>query len=339
MRQVWIPRPGPPEVLELRESADPDPRPGDVRVRVETAGVSWGDVAGRLGLYRQMPSPPLVPGFEVAGRIDAVGDGVASKWIGRDVLGLTRYGGYADVVCTPAFRVAPRPAGMSPQEGAALPVNYLTAYLIVERMGGLKADETVLVHGAGGGVGTACVQLARRIGARVIGTASAAKHDFLKSAGVDVCIDYTREDFEERVREVTDGRGVELVLDPRGGISLRKSCRCLAPTGRLGMFGMSDVAKRKARGWRGALRAAWAPRLRFTPPALMRGSFGVFGINLGNLWEESERVARWMQTLLGYYAEGSIRPIIARSFPLAEAAAAHHYIEERHNIGKVLLVP
>ena len=169
MRQVWIPRPGPPEVLELRECADPDPGPGDVRIRVEAAGVSFGDVAGRLGIYRQMPPPPLVPGFEVAGRIDAVGDEVPPDWIGRDVLGLTQYGGYADTVCTPEFRVQPRPAGMTAQEGAALPVNYLTAYLLVERMGGLRADETVLIHGAGGGVGTACVQVARRIGARVIG--------------------------------------------------------------------------------------------------------------------------------------------------------------------------
>jgi len=338
MRQVWIPRPGPPEVLELRESADPEPGPGDVRVRVEAAGVNYGDIVGRLGLYRDMP-PPLVPGYEVAGRIDAVGGEVSSEWIGRDVLALTHYGGYSDVVCTPAFRVQPRPAGMSALEGAALPINYLTAYLMVERMGGLKADETVLIHGAGGGVGTACVQLARRIGARVIGTASTGKHDFLKSSGVDVCIDYTREDFEERVREATGGRGVELVLDSRGGKSLRKSCRCLAPTGRLGVFGMSEVATRKARGWLGALRAAWSPRLRFTPPALMKGTFGVFGVNLGNLWDESDRVSRWSRTLLGYYEEGSIRPVISRSFPLGDAAAAHHYIEERHNIGKVLLLP
>lgn len=340
MRQVWIPRPGPPEVLEVREAPDPEPAAGEVRIRAEACGVNLGDVMGRQGVYRGFPELPVVPGYEVGGRVDAVGPGVSRAWLGRDVLALTRLGGYADVVCTPETRVQERPEGMDAREGAAFPVNYLTAHLLVERMGGLRADETVLIHGAGGGVGLAAVQLARRIGARIIGTASGAKHDFLKSCGVDFCIDYTSEDFERRVRQYTAGRGVELVLDPVGGRSFAKSCRCLAATGRMGMYGMSGVAQRKTSSWWGVLKANWAtPWLRFTPPALMHRTVGVFGVDMGSLWGEAERVGRWWRILLDYWRQGSVRPVVYATYPLAHADEAHHCLEDRRNVGKVLLAP
>ena len=222
MRQIWIPRAGPPEVLEIREAPDPQPGPGQVRIRVEAAGINFADIMGRMGLYPDLPPMPVVVGYEVAGRVDAAGSGARGDWVGRDVLAMTRFGGYSDTLCAPESQVFERPSEMDARRGAALPVNYLTAYQLIEVMGGLRAGETMLVHSAGGGVGIAAIQLAQRIGARVIGTASASKHDFLKSLGVDHCIDYTREDFEARVREITDGRGVELILDAVGGASFRK---------------------------------------------------------------------------------------------------------------------
>jgi NADPH:quinone reductase-like Zn-dependent oxidoreductase len=229
---------------------------------------------------------------------------------------------------------------MTAEEGAALPVNYLTAYQLLEVMGGLRAGETLLVHSAGGGVGIAAVQIARRIGARIIGTASAAKHDFLESIGVDHCVDYRSEDFETRVREITRGRGVELAIDAVGGSSFKKSFRSLAPTGRLGMFGVSAVVTGKKRSIPGLLRTALAtPWLQFTPSALMRGNKGVFGVSLGDLWEEMDRVWRWMEQLIAYYEEGDIRPVVAASFPFERAAEAHHYLQDRKNLGKVLLAP
>jgi NADPH:quinone reductase-like Zn-dependent oxidoreductase len=340
MRQIWIPKAGPPEVLELREAPDPIPRRGEARIRVEAAGVNFADIMGRLGLYPDLPPMPVVVGYEVAGRVDAIGDGVPSDWVGRDVLAMTRFGGYSDVLCVPESQVLVRPEGMSAAEGAALPVNYLTAYQLIEVMGGLRAGETMLVHSAGGGVGIAAIQLARHLGARTIGTASAGKHDYLKGIGLDHAIDYTREDFEARVREITEGRGVELVLDAVGGKSFKKSYRALAPTGRLGMFGFSAAATGKTRSWLSFLRAAaQMPWLQFTPLALMNQNKGVFGVNVGHLWNEIDRINRWMEALLGYYREGAIRPVVATSFPFAEAAAAHHYIQDRKNVGKVLLVP
>jgi NADPH:quinone reductase-like Zn-dependent oxidoreductase len=340
MRQIWIPRAGPPRVLELREAPDPRPGRGQVRVRVEAAGVNFADLMGRMGLYPDLPKMPVVPGYEIAGRIDAVGEGVGLSCIGWDVLALTRFGGYSDAVCLPESQVFARPPGMTAAEGAALPVNYLTAHQLLVVMGGLRAGETVLVHGAGGGVGIAAVQIARRIGARVIGTASAAKHDALKSLGVDDCIDYTKEDFVKRVRELTHGRGVELAIDPLGGRSFAKSFAALAPTGRLGVFGMQVATRGKRLRRLRALAALLAtPWLRFHPLRLMDLNRGVFGVNLGHLWEEQDRVARWTEALLEQYRDGVLRPVIAASFPFERAAEAHQYLQDRRNVGKVLLVP
>jgi len=340
MRQIWIPKAGPPEVLALREARDPLPVRGQVRIRVEAAGVNFADIMGRLGLYPDLPKLPCVPGYEVAGRVDAVGDEVHESWVGKDVFAMTRFGGYSDVVCVPERQIFARPAGMSAYEGAALPVNYLTAYQLVIAMGGLRKSETVLVHSAGGGVGIAAIQLAKRIGATVIGTASASKHAYLRSIGCDHCIDYTREDFEARARELTQGRGVELILDAVGGASFQKGFRLLAPTGRLGMFGLSAAAVGKGPSKLRALPAALRTlTMRFSPSALIDQNKGVFGANLGHMWDEIERMSGWVEELLGWWHDGVVKPVVAQTFRFDEAAAAHHFIQDRKNTGKVLLLP
>ncbi|MDG1875680.1 MAG: medium chain dehydrogenase/reductase family protein [Mariniblastus sp.] len=340
MRQIWIPKAGPPEVLEIRESADPDPQPGEVRIRVEATGINFADIAGRIGIYQDLPPLPVVVGYEVAGKIDAVGDGVDPCWLGRDVLALTRFGGYSDVTCTPLEQVFERPTGMPAEVGAALPVNFLTAYQLVVVMGGLRSGETMLVHSAGGGVGIAATQLALHRGARVIGTASTGKHSFLKSIGVSHCIDYRKDDFEKRVMEITDGAGVELVLDAVGGKSFKKSYRSLAATGRMGMFGISSAATGKTKSIVSLLKmAASMPWFKFTPPELINHNKGVFGVNLGHLWDEMERVSSWQTEILSLYQQGVINPVIDKIFSFDDVAKAHHYIQDRKNIGKVLLTP
>ncbi len=340
MRQIWIPKAGPPEVLELREAPDPDPQPGEVRIRVEATGVNFADIVGRLGIYPDLPKMPVVVGYEVAGQVDQVGDGVDASWKGRDVLAPTHFGGYSDVICVNEQQVAQRPEGMSAEIGAAIPVNYLTAYQLVCVMGGLSPGETMLVHSAGGGVGIAATQLAKHRGAKVIGTASARKHDFLKDMGVEHCIDYRTQDFEQRVKEITNGRGVELVLDAVGGSSFKKSYRCLAPTGRLGMFGISSAATGKTRSIVSFMKMlATMPWFQFTPLALINQNKGVFGVNLGHLWNEKDLVGSWLEKLLELYRKGAVQPVIAERFSFDDAAQAHHYIQDRKNIGKVLLVP
>ena len=340
MRQVWITKAGPPEVLQVRQAPDPVPKPGELRIRVEAAGINFADIMGRMGMYPDLPGIPIVVGYEVGGRVDTVGDGADKSWVGRDVFALTRFGGYSDVVCVPQNQVFARPADMSAAQGAAIPVNYFTAYVLVVVMGGLRKGETMLVHSAGGGVGIAATQLAKHIGAAVIGTASSSKHEFLRSIGVDHLIDYTREDFEKRTAEITRGRGVELILDAVGGESFKKGYRALAPTGRLGMFGMSSAATGKQRSIVSLLRTvASMPWLQFTPISLIDKNKSVFGVNLGHLWGEVDRIRSWADHLLELWAKGVIRPHVDKTFPFAEAAAAHHYIQDRRNVGKVLLTP
>ena len=340
MREIWITKAGPPEVLEVREAPDPEPKAGEVRIRVEATGVNFADIMGRLGIYPDLPPMPVVPGYEVGGRIDAVGTGVEGSWVGRDVLAVTRFGGYADTVCVPTNQVFARPANMSALEAAAIPVNYFTAWQLVVVMGSLKAGETVLIHSAGGGVGIAATQLAKHIGAKVIGTASAAKHAELCALGVDHLIDYRTEDFEVRTREITNGHGVELILDAVGGKSWKKGYRVLAPTGRLGMFGLSAAATGKNRNMLSMLSAvANMPWFQFNPLSLMNANKGVFGVNLGHLWGEIDRQRGWAEQILELWAQGAIKPKIARTFGFNEAAQAHHFIQDRGNIGKVVLVP
>ncbi|MEM7251387.1 MAG: zinc-binding dehydrogenase [Pseudomonadota bacterium] len=340
MRQIWIPKPGPPDVLELREAPDPQPASGEVRIRVAALGVNFAEIMGRLGMYPDLPPMPVVPGYEVSGRVDAIGADVDEQWGDAQVLALTRFGGYSDTVCVPVDQVYRRPPDMDAPSGAALPVNYVTAYQLIEVMGALRDYETVLIHSAGGGVGIAAIQLAKHIGATVIGTASQAKHGFLTSIGVDQCIDYQTEDFVARVNDLTGGRGVELVLDAIGGASWKKSYRVLSHTGRLGMFGLASAATGKQRSRLSFVRAvASIPWFTFTPPALMARNRGVFGVNVGHLWGEIPRVRRWMDQLLDYFVTGAVAPVIDRQFTFDEAADAHAYIQERRNIGKVLLVP
>jgi len=339
MQQVWITRVGPPEVLELREAPDPTPKPGEVLIRVRALGVNFADIMARLGLYPDAPKLPAVVGYEVAGDIAAMGSGV-TRTIGEKVFAITRFGGYSDKVCVPTAQAVPLPESMSYEEGAAVPVNYLTAYQMLVQMGSLKSGERVLVHSAAGGVGLAAIDLCRIQGAEVFGTASASKHTFLRERGVAHVIDYRTQDYEAEVKRLTGGRGVHIVLDAMGGEHWKKGYRCLAPSGRLVMFGLSSAATGKTRSILSLLKTLLrTPLFSFPPLRLINDNKALVGVNLGHMWGETELLTSWLLQLLAWYRGGKIRPTVGARFPLAEAAAAHHYIQERRNIGKVVLVP
>jgi NADPH:quinone reductase-like Zn-dependent oxidoreductase len=338
MRQVWITQHGPPPVLQVREAPMPEPKSGEVLVKVAAAGVNFADIMARLGLYPDAPKPPCVVGYEVAGEVMAVGPSASGVRAGDRVIALTAFGGYSSHVSVPQERIFPLPAGWSFEQGAALPVTYLTAYQLMVAMGRLRTGETVLVHSAAGGVGLSAVDLAAIIGVKVIGVASAAKHDYLRSRGVAGLIDSGTTDLVSRVKELTGGRGVDLALDARGGRSWRQSYDCLAPTGRLAVFGLAAAVG--GNRWAGTARALLGvPWLRFNPLALMSDNRGIFGVNLGHLWGQQGLISEWMRQILAWQGQGKITPVVARSFPFEEAAAAHRYIESRSNVGKVVLVP
>ena len=240
MRSVWIPKAGPPEILEVRDGPDPVPRPGEVLIRVRAAGVNFADVSARLGFYPDAPPFPCVVGYEVAGVVEQ-----APADSGLDARASASSPSPASAATPRRSRCRRRrcsrcPDALSFEQGAAIPVNYLTAVLMLRRFGNVQAGERVLVHAAAGGVGMAAIQLCRLAGAEVIGTASASKHAVLRDAGVAHAIDYRTQDFEAEVMRITGGRGVDIVLDATG--AFRKSYRCLAPLGRLVCFGFSAAA-------------------------------------------------------------------------------------------------
>src|SRR5204863_255406 len=227
------------------------------------------------------------------------------------------------------------PDHLSDAEAAAVPVTYLTAALALYKMAALSSGETVLIHNAGGGVGIAATQLAGLRRATVIGTASAAKHDALRSFGVEHAIDYRTANVEAEVKRITKGRGVDVILDPLGGGSFGASYRMLAPLGRLVMLGLSSMSDEKRNRWR-MLRSWWAMK-PFDPLSLINRNRGVFGLNVGHLWEERRALQSLMTLLMTELGAGRLEPIVARTFPLERAADAHRYIQNRLNIGKVVL--
>ncbi len=335
MQHVVIPRFGAPGVLALREAPDPTPGPGDVHIRVHAAGVNFADVMARLGLYPDAPPLPFVPGYEVAGRVAAVGPGVTRVAPGDRVVAITKFGGYASDVVVPEGHVFLLPTTVDDAAAAALPVNFLTAFIALYQIANVGSGETVLVHGAGGGVGTAAVQLARLRGATIIGTASPAKHDAIRALGVTHALDRSS-DVPRAVRDLTGGRGVDVVLDAIGGPSFGESYRLLAPLGRLVMFGMSTIAPGERRNWWRVVRAMLAMP-RFKPLSLMNRNRGVFGLNLAHLWDEQTRLENAMTLLLHEVVSGRLHPVIAKTFPLEQAADAHRCLQQRANLGKVLL--
>jgi NADPH:quinone reductase-like Zn-dependent oxidoreductase len=336
MNQIFIVGHGGPEKLQLRESPDPSPAGAEIRIRVKASGVNFADILARQGLYPDAPRIPCVVGYEVSGVADAAGPSVDPSWVGREVFALTRFGGYSDIVIVPEKQVIAKPASLSHEQAAAIPVNYLTAWQLLVVMGSLKRDETVLIHNAGGGVGLAAIDIARHVGAIIYGTASSSKHAFLMQRGLHEAIDYRTKDWLVELKRLTGGKGVALILDPLGGKHWKKSYTALRATGRLGMFGVSVATTSKLPGPLRLLQIGLGTPL-FHPLALMSANKSVFGVNLGHLWHEPEMIAAWKDALMKGVADGWVRPHVDKSFPLARAGEAHTYMEERKNIGKVVL--
>jgi len=338
MRQVVTTRNGGVEVLEVQTAPDPEPGPGEVIIDVRAAGLNFADILARQGLYPDGPKKPCVMGYEVAGVVGEVGEGVDRNLLGKPVVAMTRFRGQSEKVAVGANQVFEKPEALSFEQAAAIPVNYLTAYALLVVMGGLRSSESVLIHNAGGGVGLAALDIAKHIGATTYGTASPGKHEFLRERGLDHPIDYRNQDWLPVLMQLTDKRGVELVIDPIGGGHWRKSYAALRTMGRLGMFGVSTAS---ANGLKGKLKLVKAALQmpRFHPLGLLNKNRGVFGLNLGHMWHEPEKVAEWVQAIMAGVSEGWIRPHVDKSFAFEQAGDAHSYMESRKNIGKVVLVP
>jgi NADPH:quinone reductase-like Zn-dependent oxidoreductase len=332
-RRVVVTRHGGPEVLKVVEEDLPEPRAGEVRVKVLAAGVSAYDLMFRRS--RSLPGTPRVPftlGEDVVGVVDKLGEGVSTVEPGQTVAGATFClgvgGGYTEFICLPASELVPVPSGLDPAEAVCLVVNYLTAHMAMHRTASIRSGERILVHGAAGGVGTALLELGKLAGLEMYGTASKYNHELVSALGATP-IDYRTEDFVERIRSLT-GDGVDAVFDPIGGArQLWRSYRVLRKGGRLVWFGVAATKKE-------GLRVIPLTLLMRTLLVLIPDGKQVpLAPDLGkdNAWYRET-----LTELLDWLAAGKIKPVVAERIPLAEAARAHELLERGGYAGKVVLV-
>lgn len=330
-------------MLEVRDWPEPAVGAGQVRIAVRAAGLNFADTMARVGFYPAAPKAPCVLGYEVAGEVESIGSDVTGFVVGQRVMAGTMFGGQAELAIANARDVMPLPANLDFEQGAAFCVNYGTAYAALIIMGGLRPDSRVLIHSAAGGVGTAATQIAHNVGAEIFATASAAKHEAIKAQGVHHAIDYRTQDFQAEVRRLTDGEGVDVIMDPLGPASFRKDYRTLRPGGRLIMYGLSDALNEKGRDNRSVLASLLRLPTSTMPwwnPARMRNqNRGVFGLNLLSWWRREGGMDRITRPLLDDVEAGRLAPVVAQSFPFEQAGDAHRYLAERRNIGKVVLTP
>jgi NADPH:quinone reductase-like Zn-dependent oxidoreductase len=343
MKAVVLTGTGGPEVLQVQERPDPAVGAGDVRIAVRAAGINFADTMARVGLYPDAPKTPCVLGYEVAGEVESVGEGVTDFAVGDRVMAGTRFGGQAELVTVPAAQVLPLPERLSFEQGAAFPVNYGTAYAALILMGGLRKGDRLLVHAAAGGVGIAATQIARNLGAEIFGTASPAKHEAIRAQGVTHAIDYRSQDFEAEVMRITSGEGVDLAIDALGPASFRKDYRVLRSGGRLVMFGLSEASKGSGRDIPAAIRSLLAMPLATMPwwksLSMMNENKGVFGLNMLSWWDREGSLDRLTAPLLEDLQAARLEPVVAEAFPFERAGEAHEFIAQRRNVGKVVLFP
>ena len=316
----------------MEDRTDPVAGAGEVLVDVKAAGINFADLMARIGLYPDAPKPPCVVGYEVAGTVRALGDGVDGFAVGDRVMAGTRFGGYSELVTAKAADVARLPESISFEQGAAVPVNYATAYIGLVRFGALEPGERVLIHAAAGGVGIAATEIAKARGAEVFGTASPGKHDAIRGFGVDHPLDYTQRGWEKSVPQV------DLVMDAIGGKSFRTSYDLLRAGGRLVAFGASSVVSGERRNLVTAARAALSMP-RFNMIKQMSASKAVIGLNMLTLWDERGSLEPYIAELEEMLADGTAKPVVAESFVFDRAPDAHRFLTERRNVGKVILRP
>ncbi|MFI0792187.1 NAD(P)H-quinone oxidoreductase [Micromonospora rubida] len=322
MHAMTIPEPGGPDALVWAEVPDPEPGPGEVVVHVRASAVNRADLLQRQGHYPPPPGAPAYPGLECSGVVGAIGPDVTGWAVGQEVCALLAGGGYAERVAVPAGQLLPVPAGVDLVEAAALPEVACTVWSNVVRLAGLAKGETLLVQGGGSGIGTFAVQLGTALGATVVVTARAAKHERLRELGATHAIDYREQDFVEEVRRVTDGRGADVILDIMGASYLARNVAALATGGRLVVIGMQGG--RKAELDLGALLAK-------------RASVAATALRSRPLAEKAAIVAGVRDQVWPLVAAGAVRPVVDRRLPMPEAAEAHRLVESNDHVGKVLL--
>lgn len=324
MKAILVEEFGEPDVLRYTDVERPSPGPGEALIEVRAVGVNYADTMRRRNQYLVPQDLPFIPGSEVAGSVAEVGEDAEGVNIGDRVVTLLSMGGYAPFATAPVENLMPLPENLGFDEAAAIPLQGLSAYHVLKTSGRLAEGESVLVHAAAGGVGTLAVQMAKLLGAgKVIATASTReKLDLARDLGADVLVNYSDDDWPEEVREATDGAGADVILEMVGGDFPEKNLSCLAPFGRMVVFG-------SASGERGTI----------VPASLMNGNQSVVGFWLVPLLGRPDLLGSSLEDILGWVASGELRLTIGARYPLERAAEAHADLEGRRTTGKLVLNP
>lgn len=336
MKAVVLRRTGAPDVLRVEESPEPTLGPGLVRVRVEAVGLNYAEVLSRKGLYGWAPPRPYIPGMEAAGTIEAVGDGVDPGRVGEPVVVGAQYGAYAEVMVVRQAQALPAPADWSVEERAAYPVNWMTAWVGLMEMGRLRPTDRVLVSPAGGGVGTAAVQLAAAFGCPVLALAgSDAKLERVAALGASATLNYRRAGWKERLPGNDGGAGIDVALEMVGGDVFHAVKHALAPFGRVVVVGYADL---DYAWWRPlSLWKAWRGMPKMTLDHMLKRSNGILSTHLGYLLGDAPRLTAIWQDLNGFVARHGLRPQVGHVLPFHEVARAHALMESRESYGKIVL--
>tara|TARA_B100001029_G_C15038341_1_gene441752 strand:- start:555 stop:1580 length:1026 start_codon:yes stop_codon:yes gene_type:complete len=336
MKSVILTKYGAPEVLKVQELKDVEPLNNQVRLKVHYAGINFAEIMARMKLYPGGPKPGSVLGGEVSGIIDKIGKDVKGLSVGEKVMGLSLNGSYSSHVCIDSNSIIKIPDNFKLDEAAAFPVAYITAYMMIFDLGNLQDGDTFLIHGAGGGVGTTAIQIAKTKNIKIIGTSSTWKHDELIKMGVDKCIDYNTDDTEKEIMDFTDGKGVDLIIDPIGAKNWKLSYRVLGKMGKLIIYGDQNLVKGDKLKPIVALKEMYSmPKYR--PMDLMANNKSVMGYHLGRFKGHEWKVQRSINNLIKLVNDNDLHPVIDSKFSYKDASKAHRHIQSRKNFGKVLL--
>lgn len=323
--------------LQVKTQSEPQLKAGEVLVRVKACGLNFAELLGRQGLYELLPAPPVTMGMEGSGVIEAVGEDVKDRKVGDRVIVLGRSGIWQEVVVVSAVRTFPMPEQMSFEEGAAFPVNYMTAYMMLFEMANVRPGKSVLIHMAAGGVGIAATQLCQTVqDVTVFGTASASKHETIAQGGVTHPIDYRTKDYVEEIRKISP-KGVDIVLEPLGGSDTQKGFSLLKPLGTLIVFGAANCVTGQKKNLL-AMAKTWYNQLSLSTLKLMQANKAICGFHLGYINDE-QLLSRTMFKLLELYKQGKIKPHIDSRYHFEQVGDAMRRMHERQNIGKVILLP
>lgn len=321
--------------FEIREVPKPAPAKDEVLIKVAAFGLNFADVMARNGMYKEAPPLPCVLGYDVAGTVETAGTEVQHIKPGQRVMALTRFGGYAEYAITKASAVAAIPTGMDDAAATALATQYITAYYAAAEAVNLYKSDKVLVQSGAGGVGTALIQFAKYKGCEIFSTAgSDEKLKYLSSLGVHHPINYNKEDFQNNIKTLTGGKGVDVIYDAFGGASVKKGFRSLAAGGRIVCYGAADMSGKNIFG---KIKAALGFGF-YHPVMLMMPSKSIIGINMLAIADEKPAVIqRCLEAVVRLYNDGVFIPTIGKVFPVDEIGAAHEYLEKRKSIGKVVV--